>query len=144
MIGRTNTTGRVTTAFAAALAIAALASPTAFAGTRGPGAVPESTATQMERHYQHEDAIYQEEGSRVGAAVPGSTAAQMERHFQHEDAVYQRSGSLPNGQRTVTVTVSGGFSWGSFGIGIGAGIGALLILGVLAMRLGKMRQVVSA
>jgi hypothetical protein len=144
MIGRTNTKGRVATAFAGAVAIAALVAQIAFAGTRGPAALPGSAGARMERHYQHEDSIYQREGSRVGAAVPGSAAAQMERHFQHEDAVYQRSASPLSGQRPVTVTVSGGFSWGSFGIGIGAGIGALLILGFLGMRVGKLRQLVSA
>jgi hypothetical protein len=41
--------------------------------------------------------------------------------------------------------VSGnGFDWSSFGIGIGAGIGALLILGALAARLGKLRPLASA
>jgi hypothetical protein len=47
-------------------------------------------------------------------------------------------------QLQLTPTSGGGFDWSSFGIGIGAGVGALLILGAVATRLGKLRQLVSA
>jgi len=72
----------------------------------------------------------------------------------HNQAVV--STALPHGFVTDTVlsargqqlqlaaTVSSGFDWGSFGIGIGAGIGALLILGAVATRFGRLRQLVSA
>jgi hypothetical protein len=42
------------------------------------------------------------------------------------------------------VTTTGGFDLASFGIGIGAGIGALLVLGAFAVRFGKLRQLASA
>ena len=37
-----------------------------------------------------------------------------------------------------------GFDWTAFGIGIGAGIGALLIVGAVATRIGRLRQLASA
>jgi hypothetical protein len=44
----------------------------------------------------------------------------------------------------VPTVESSGFDWGSFAIGIGTGIGALLILAAIASRLGRVRQLVRA
>ena len=94
------------------------------------------------------------------AAIRERASTLMARHFQHEDAISGDPSSnlayhLPGGFRTDTVDSArlqprieeitvGGFDWSSFGIGIGAGIGALLILGAVAARLGKLRPLASA
>ena len=128
MIGTTNTTRRLVRGLALAAATAAIAAPAGLAGGKPDYGPPDPWAIPY-----------------LQAARGSDAAAQLERHYQHEDAISQRTGSPVDGQELqVGVSASSGFDWGSFGIGIGAGIGALLILGAVATRFGRLRQLVSA
>jgi hypothetical protein len=172
MISTTNTTRRLVRGLALAAATAAIAAPVSLAGDKPDYGPPDSWAIPYLQAGSGSDAAAQLEpdyGPPDSWAIPylragsgSDAAAQLERHYRHEDAISRRNGSpvgaysLPKGFVTDTVlsargqelqvgvSASSGFDWASFGIGIGAGIGALLLLGAVAVRFGKLRQLVSA
>jgi hypothetical protein len=71
--------------------------------------------------------------SQLGSALPAGFATDT-----------LNSARVAHNQPITITTVSGGFNWSSFGIGLGAGIGLLLALGVLAARTGRVRRLASA
>jgi hypothetical protein len=108
-----------------------------------------SAATFMQRHYLHKDRVAASAGA--GALDPAIATAIAAHEQQGTLANYR----VPGGFQTDTVNSarlapvvervpSGGFDWGSFGIGIGAGIGGLLLLGGLATRVRPQRRLANA
>jgi hypothetical protein len=162
MIGTTHkTTRRLGRGVVLAVVIAATAASAALAagkpdyGPPDPWAIPYLTSSgnaDMARYFQREHGLN-------GGSATASAESAMARHFKHEDAVYGAGGigyrlppafvtdtvlSARGQQLQVAVSGSSGFDLGSFGIGIGAGIGALLIVAAVATRIGRLRQLVSA
>jgi hypothetical protein len=137
----TATTRRIARhALALAVFVALSASVPVAQGAPEQGLTP--AAQQMERHFQHEDALYQLVAQ--GAPEQGLTPAaqQLERHFQHEDALYQsseRAASSPvaQGAPLASTDTGNGFDWGDAGIGFATAIGAMLLAAASAIRLLK-------
>jgi hypothetical protein len=159
MIGK-STSKRLASGVALAALAAALAVPTALGGvlitdTLNSAQVAKQNtpaANLMERHYKHEDAVY---GAQPAYQVPAGFATDTlnsARVARSQPQVYR----LPNGFQTDTVNssriapvvespvTSGGFDWSSFGIGMGAGIGGLLLLGAVAAGVRPLRRLANA
>jgi hypothetical protein len=164
MIGTTRTTRRLATGLALAASAAALAAPSGLAGGKhdyGPPDPWELPYLTTSSGFVTDTTDTARVARLAGGMRDGTAAASMERHFRHEDTLPGSKGATSYGLRSGFVTdtldsarvarlqpvataVSGGFDWGSFGIGIGAGIGGLLALGALAARSGRLRRPVSA
>jgi hypothetical protein len=159
---KTATNGRIARHALALAAFVALSAGISVAqGAPQQGLTPASK--QMQRHFQHEDALYQLSERTASLPPPQGLRAsqQMERHFQHEDALYQlseRTASLPppqglraDGLRWQGIAhayelvkseglassgTSNGFDWGDAGIGFATAIGAMLlaVAGAIARR----------
>jgi hypothetical protein len=79
-------------------------------------------ASQLERHYQHEDALYQLSERAASFPTPQGLRADGLR--------YQRMAQVYKGMESAPVSGGGSsFSWNDWAIGIGTGIGLALLLG---------------
>jgi hypothetical protein len=58
--------------------------------------------------------------------TPVYTPKMLAAHYNHEDALYERNQSTPT---TAEITISRGFDWSDWAIGLGSGIGLILALG---------------
>jgi hypothetical protein len=129
---------------------------------------PNPAATALERHFQHEDALYglrysaetrtpadamalhceHEDriygGSREIRSAPSATKM-LERHFRHEDALYAapRSTSASSNPKpsAAKAAMSDGFDWSDAGIGAASTLVVLLLVAamIVAMRRGRAR-----
>jgi hypothetical protein len=142
MIGTTKKTRRLASWLAVAAVAVAVAAPAGLAGGKpdygppDPWAIPylNAAATPLPAGFVTDT---------VSSARAAHNQAVLSTALPHgfvTDTVLSARGQ----QLQLTTTVSRGFDWGSFGIGIGAGIGALVILGALATRFARLRQLVSA
>jgi hypothetical protein len=128
MIGSTNTHRRVGRVLALVASAAALAAPAAYADGSGGSTWPyskvlpylNSTGPAQDVVWPYSRVLPYLDSDGPSLAAPGA-------------GVEIRQAPGPSG-----------FGWSAFGIGIGAGIGALLIVGGVAVRFGKLRQLASA
>jgi hypothetical protein len=172
MIRSTTITKRLAGGLAVAAVVAAFAAPAALAGSArsdgpldawavkyvSPGGVvglPDAWAVKYltPGTYGQPDAWavkYLSPGGVVGLPDPWAVKYLTPRTYGQPDAwavKYLNPTTIPATFQVPASRpiVSGdGFDWSSFGIGIGAGIGALLVLGAVAVRLGKLRPLASA
>jgi len=141
----TSTLRRLPVALALAGAVCAFTVPQALAS-----GAPKDSATQMiERHFRHEDALFAKQRKRLPVpdvferyaashpygnavptpqrvSVPPYTPAMLAAHFNREELLYNPRQSL---RANPGPTVSTGFDWSDWAIGIGTGLGLALILG---------------
>ena len=89
--------------------------------------VPFYTPAMLAAHYNREDRLYNPRPSLPQqAGVPLYTPAMLAAHYNREDSLYNPRLSLPTNPGP---TISRGFDWSDWAIGIGTGLGLALILG---------------
>jgi hypothetical protein len=89
--------------------------------------IPLYTPAMLAAHYNREDRLYNPRPSLPQqAGVPLYTPAMLAAHYNREDLLYNPRPSLPTNPGP---TVSSGFDWSDWAIGIGTGLGLALILG---------------
>jgi hypothetical protein len=143
-----------------ALAVGALVLPSAgIAAAQGAPKPDPAAATQMARHFQHEDALYGVKSTSAETRTPANAMAlhfkhedslyggrheiwsapnatqMMALHFQHEDALNQAQRSASSRLRSglpAEVAASDGFDWNDALVGAGSAV-AVLLFGAAAM-----------
>jgi hypothetical protein len=105
-----------------ALALAVFASMSAGISVAQGAPQGLTPASQLARHYQHEDALYQLSERAASFPTPQGLRADGLR--------YQRMAQVYKGMESAPVSGGGSsFSWNDWAIGIGTGIGLALLLG---------------
>jgi hypothetical protein len=104
--------------------VAAVAGATALAGEAS--AVRASAVPDVFERYVASHPYGKEVSSPQQVAVPLYTPAMLAAHYNREDRLYNPRPSLPTNPRP---TISRGFDWSDWAIGIGTGLGLALILG---------------
>ena len=117
---------RLPVALALAGAVCAFTVPQALAGGTSKNSSSVSSAPDAFERYaaSHPYGKAAPTPQRVG--VPQYTPAMLAAHYNREDLLYNPRPSLPTNARP---TVSTGFDWSDWAIGIGTGLGLALILG---------------
>jgi hypothetical protein len=87
-----------------------------------------SAAQQMERHFQHEDALYQLSERAASFPTPQGLRADGLR-WQGIARAYE----LVKGERLASTGTGNGFDWGNAGIGFATAIGVMLLAGAGAI-----------
>jgi hypothetical protein len=136
----TAATRRIRHALALAVFAALSAGISVAQGAPQQGLTP---ASQIARHFQHEDALYQLSERAASFPTPQGLRADGLR-WQGIARAYE----LVKGERLASTSTGNGFDWGNAGIGFATAIGAMLVAvaGAIARRktLTKRRKLLAA
>jgi hypothetical protein len=122
----TNNLRRLPVALALAGAVCAFTVPQALAGGSSKNSPPESSVPDVFERYAAVHPYGNAAPTLQRGSVPLYTPAMLAAHYNREDLLYRPRPSLPTNPGP---TVSTGFNWSDWAIGIGTGLGLALILG---------------